>query len=353
MGGSFIDLRSDTITIPTRDMLERVPPSVLGDSLRDEDPTVNLLQDRSAGLFGKEAGLLLISGTMANQVAINAWCERGAVVIAMENSHIARKEAVSASVISGCSIYPMREVGGFLDPGRLRACLESPDDLLGGTAGLVTIENSVNAAGGTIYPLEKMEEVYAICREFGVPLHIDGSRIFNALVAGGRDPGEAGACCDSLTYCLSKGLGAPLGSVLTGPEGFIERAKESRNLMGGGMRQAGVIAACGLYALEENIDRLKDDHESARAFARILGESGHIHVLNDPVQTNIVLFSLKDASQTALLREKLDGEGVLIDYRRAPVLRAVTNLNHAREEVERAAKILSSMAARLGDGPSP
>lgn len=322
-------------------MLESIVHSEFGDSLRDEDPTVNELQRKSAGMFSKEEALLLISGTMANQVSINAWCGSGSVVIAMEASHVARKEYLSASVISGCGIYPMKEERGFLNHRKLRTYLGNQENLVGGRVGLVTIENSVNASGGIIYPIERMREVYEVCREFDVPLHVDGSRIFNALVEEEVAPEEAGACCDSLTFCLSKGLGAPLGSVLMGPEGFIARAKASRNLMGGGMRQAGIIAACGIYALENNIARLKDDHSNARLFAERISGSGSFRVLNEPVQTNIVLFSLLDRAKGKQLREKLDREEVLIDYRRAPVLRAVTNLNCTKEEVETAARIIA------------
>jgi threonine aldolase len=347
MNGSFIDLRSDTITVPSGEMLERIAFAGLGDSLRDEDPTVNDLQRKSASLFNMEEGLLLISGTMANQVAVNAWCRRGTIVVAMENSHIARKESISTSVISGCSVFPMQAEKGFLNVDELRTHLGNQENMLSGRASLVTIENSVNAAGGLIYPREKMKEVYAVCREFSVPLHIDGSRIFNAFLEEGTFPEEAGACCDSLTFCLSKGLGAPLGSVLMGPADFIARAKESRNLVGGGMRQAGVIAACGIFALENNIERLLEDHKNARVFANIVGKSGHFHLLNEPVQTNIVLFTLRDESKTELLKEKLIEEGVLIDYRRAPVLRAVTNMNHSGEEIGIAAEIISSASGRL------
>lgn len=347
MNGSIIDLRSDTITIPSMAMLESISAAGLGDSLRDEDPTVNDLQERSAGLFNREAALLLISGTMANQVAINVWCRRGSLIIAMKSSHIARKESVSASVISGCGIHPMQEEEGFISPDELRTYLGNQENLLGGKVGLVTIENSVNASGGLIYPLVKMQEVHAVCREFSVPLHIDGSRIFNALVEEGTAPEEAGECCDSLTFCLSKGLGAPLGSVLMGPADFVAMAKESRNIVGGGMRQAGVIAACGIFALENNIDRLKEDHKNARAFAKIVGESGNFRLLNEPVQTNIVLFTMIDQSKTGLLIEALDGKGVLIDYRRAPALRAVTNLNHSSDDVEKAGRIIASVSASL------
>lgn len=347
MSGTIIDLRSDTVTLPSREMLDAISSFPLGDSLRDEDPTVNDLQERSASMFNKEEALLLISGTMTNQVAVNAWCRRGSIVIAMESSHIARKESVSVSAISGCSVFPMEEERGLLKIEELRACLENPENILGGTVGLVTIENSVNAAGGLIYPLEKMREVHEICREFGVPLHIDGSRIFNSLVEEGADPGDAGGCCDSLTYCLSKGLGAPLGSVLVGSADFISRAKKARNLLGGGMRQAGVIAACGIYALENNIERLRDDHENARLLGEALRESGKFQLMSDPVETNMVLFTLIDPVKTGKLREELDEAGVLIDYRRDPVLRAVTNMNHSRVEVEEAGRIISSTSGRL------
>lgn len=339
-----IDLRSDTVTIPSREMLETVLQAELGDSLRGEDPTVNALQGMSSRIFQKEGALLLISGTMANQVAIYAWSGGGSVVLAPEDSHIARKEALSTAVISGCSVYPVKCERGIMDPEAVRVLLTHQQTLLGGSVGLVTIENTVNAPGGVVYPLELMEALHNVCREFKVPLHVDGSRIFNALIAGGTAPEDGGRYCDSLTFCLSKGLGAPLGSVLLGSEAFIDRAKEARNLIGGGMRQAGIMAACGMYALTHNVKRLMVDHDNAKMFAAKLEETGLFMLLNVPVETNMVIFRLQDRSKTGAFETLLREKGVLIDFRRAPVLRAVTNLNHSQEEVERAGEILGSTA---------
>lgn len=337
-----IDLRSDTITLPSREMLNTVLTARLGDSLRNEDETVRTLEKKAAEIFGKEEGLLLISGTMANQVALAAQAGRGKIVFSPEVSHIARKERVSTSLISGCAVVGFGDERGFPRPGEIEDLILRCRDVFGGEAALVTLENTVNASGGLILPTEVIRETADAARKHGLPLHLDGSRIFNALVETGEDPKTLGDACTTLCFCLSKGLGAPLGSVLVGPRDVIERAREWRNLLGGGMRQAGVFAAPGLYALENNVERLRDDHEKAREFARIISSSPRVKLLNDPVETNIVLFSPVDYPVDKLWKKTKD-RGVLLDFRRAPIIRAVTHLNVSREEVREAAGAIISI----------
>ncbi len=331
-----IDLRSDTVTLPSEEMLRSILTARLGDSLRDEDQTVLELESRAAKTFGMEMGLLLISGTMANQVAIAAHTRRGNVVLAPSVSHIARKEKVSTSMISGCAVAEVGGENGVLDPDEVARLVDRGKELFGSEVALVTAENTVNAPGGVIYPTSKLAELKEILEERGIPLHLDGSRVFNALVETGESPEEIGKACTTLTFCLSKGLGAPLGSVLLGPSDFIEKAKKWRNFLGGGMRQAGIIAAPGLFALENNVNRLKEDHEKARALADALSRTDEVEVLNHPVQTNMVIFRLK-SFPVAEFQKELTRRGILLDYRRAPVIRAVTHLNVSFGDVETAA----------------
>lgn len=341
-----IDLRSDTLTIPSREMLEAIIDAPLGDSLRGEDPSVKRLEKMSASLFGKEDALLLISGTMANQVAIGALPDRGAWIIASEASHLHRKERESISLIWGMETVTLPGKGPFLDNERLEAVLEEEGPRGGGRVRFVSVENSLNAPGGLVYPMDMIKKSRKICKDMGVHLHVDGSRVFNALIEEGTSPQTMGMLCDSLMFCLSKGLGGPLGSVLVGESDFIDGAREARNLLGGGMRQAGIIAACGIYALENNIDRLVEDHEKARRFASIVSSAGGLRVVNDPVQTNMVLFELDETGSMDQFRDELENAGVLLDFRRDPLVRAVTSLNHSMSEVESAAKIVTGIVQR-------
>ncbi len=332
-----IDLRSDTVTLPTKEMIEEVEKAVLGDSLRNEDPTVRELEEKAADIFGKEEGLLLVSGTMANQAGLYAHSQRGSSVLCSAKSHIGRKEAVSTALISGCAVtFPDRDTG-VLDPDEVEVCLSHRNGGSGKRITLVAVENTLNEPGGKVYPLSSIKELYGVCRRYGIPLHIDGSRVFHAMVEENTQGKELGDCCDTLSFCLSKGLGAPLGALLVGSSGMIRKARECRNLVGGGMRQAGLFAACGLFALEHGVNRLMDDHNNARIFSKILKEKGKIEILNDPVETNMVLFSLDSWEKGKECVETLEKMGILIDTRRIPLMRVVTHLNHSRDEIVYAA----------------
>ena len=319
-------------------MIEKVESAELGDSLRNEDPTVRELEEKGAGIFGKEEGLLLISGTMANQAGVFAHSRRGTSLLCSGRSHIGRKEAFSTALISGCTVTFPEGDRGILDPDEVEISLSRQKRGAGRRISMVAVENTLNAPGGKIYPLSSIRDLYKVCGRYGIPLHIDGSRVFHAMREEKTRGKEIGECCDTLSFCLSKGLGAPLGSLLVGSSKVIGKARECRDLVGGGMRQAGIFAACGLYALEHGVDRLTVDHENARIFAKILKEEGGMEILNDPVETNMVLFSLKSLKNWREFIGNLEKVGILIDDRAVPTLRVVTHLNHSRGEIIEAAK---------------
>ncbi len=340
--GRIIDLRSDTVTLPSPMMLEAILRAPLGDSHRDEDPTVRQLEVEGSALFGMEAGLLLISGTMANQAALYAHCHTGTTLIASVHSHIVRKESLSTAHISGCAIHPVETEDGVLVPDKVGKIIGIGSI----SVSAVAIENTLNGPGGRVYPFSSMRELHGLCRRHGIPLHVDGSRIFNAIVEEKVEARDIGSYCDSLAFCLSKGLGAPMGSLLLGSKLFIERAKSARNLMGGGMRQAGIVAACGLFAIHHNVNRLKEDHENARLFERIIREEGGVEIVNEPVETNMVLFSVEGVLNCEDFGRGLGEEGILLDMRRAPLIRAVTHLNHSRKEIEYAGRKVAGFLRR-------
>jgi threonine aldolase len=287
-----IDLRSDTITLPSDDMRKAMANADLGDDVFSEDPTVNRLQDLAAEMLGKEAGLFVSSGTQGNLTSMLSHCKRGDEIVAGEDSHIVIFEVGGAWTLGGFGLRTVRnDVRGRLDLAEVRARIRKEDDHQPGT-GLICVENTHNRCGGAVLSEEDLSSVRSLADEHGLPLHMDGARIFNAAVALGVPVSSLAAYADSVTFCLSKGLGAPAGSVICGSKDFIRRAHRWRKMLGGGMRQAGVLAAAGIYALENMVERLNDDHENARQVARGLSDIPGIELAPEPM-TNLVYFTVE------------------------------------------------------------
>lgn len=301
-----IELRSDTFTLPTAGMREAMFSAPLGDDVFGEDPTVNALEEKVARLFNKEAALFCVSGTQSNQIAISVHVSKGQEVICDELSHIYLYEGGGIMANAGASVKLLKGDLGRLTVSQIRSAI-SPDDIHACESRLVSLENTVNKGGGSIYTSETLQEISDFCRSIKVPLHLDGARIFNAIVETGQTPAQFGGWFDSISICLSKGLGAPVGSVLVGSKDFIKKARRVRKRLGGGWRQAGLLAAAGIYALDHQVDRLKEDHVRARVIASLCEKLPWVKSIL-PVSTNIVILELQDGipsvNKVAELKEK-------------------------------------------------
>ncbi len=334
-----IDLRSDTVTQPSPAMREAMAAAQVGDDVYGEDPTLNRLQELAAELVGKPAALFVPSGTMANQVAIRSWTQPGDAILVGKGAHVFMYESGGAAALSGAQPVVIGEEGLF-GADDVRAAIFPTDDHYARTR-LVCVENTHNGSGGRVFPLEDQLEIERVARAADLRLHLDGARLLNAAAATGKTAAELAAPYDSVSFCLSKGLGAPVGSLVCGDAEFIRRAHRFRKMFGGGMRQAGVLAAAGIVALEQNVKRLEDDHLNARHFAGGLRELPGAELVREP-ETNIVLFRVPDvASFVAGAR----GRGVLINPIGPSVLRAVFHLDVDREAVERALDVLGEVLA--------
>ncbi|SRR5579883_64166 len=286
---SIIDLRSDTVTLPSPEMRRAMYEAELGDDVFGDDPTVNRLQEKVADLVGTEAALFVASGTMGNLLAIMSHCQRGDEVLYGDQAHMFLYEAGGGSVLGGTTARAVPTApDGTLSIDALRAAVRDRRDVHQPRTALICLENTHNRRGGAVLALEYMSRVRALADEIGVPLHLDGARIFNAAVYLGLPVREVARAASTLNFCFSKGLGAPVGSILCGPRDFIERAHRWRKMVGGGMRQAGVLAAAGIYALDHMVDRLAEDHDNARALAEGLAAIPGIRIAQAEVQTNIV-----------------------------------------------------------------
>ena len=336
-----IDLRSDTVTLPSAGMRKAMSRAKVGDSQRGEDPSVRTLEEHAASLFGKEAGLFVPSGTMGNLVSVASWTRPGDIVVASSSSHIAGREAPGISNLAAVALLGIDAPGGIFTAEDVAGAIASTPLRGRAKVRLVAAENTHNAGGGTIFPIASLRRIHVLCRKAGIPVHIDGSRIFNASVASRVPPAEYGKTCHSLMFCLSKGLGAPVGSVVVGSRDFLEEARSVGLRIGGGMRQAGIVAAGGLYALRNNVKRLAEDHENAKELARALAELPGIELINAPVKTNIIQFRWKmPALSLPGFQEALGEKGVLVDDRAFPVFRAVTHLGIGKKEVARVVRAL-------------
>ncbi len=329
-----VDLRSDTVTRPTPEMRRAMAEAEVGDDVYREDPTVRRLEELAAEKLGKEAGLFVTSGTMGNQVAVLTHTGRGDEVLVESSSHIFLFEAGGIALLSGAQPRPIPGRHGILDPEEVRRALRPPNIHYPPTS-LLCVENTHNRGGGTVTTVQRMRELASVAHQAGLAVHLDGARIFNAAVALGVEAAELAGPADSVMFCLSKGLAAPVGSVLVGDREWIERARKWRKVLGGGLRQAGVLAAAGIVALEKMVDRLAEDHANARLLAEGLVEIPGISLDLDTVQTNIVIFDLDpswmDASTFA---GRLAELGVKCGAIGPQQIRMVTHKDVSREDVQ-------------------
>ena len=294
----IVDLRSDTLTLPTPQMREAMARAEVGDDVWEEDPTVKRLEAMAAERLGKAAGLFVSSGTMGNLISVVSQAQAGQEVILDLDSHIFNNEVAGAAIIGSLQMRPVKTERGFLTPDQVREALR-PANIHIPTTGLVCVENTHNRHGGTCCTPEAIDAVAAVAHDAAVPVHMDGARLFNAAVALKRPARDFVRNVDSVTFCVSKGLAAPVGSVICGSAEFIGKARRVRKMLGGGMRQAGIIAAAGIVALETMVDRLAEDHANARALAEGLAKLPGLTIDLASVQTNIVIFQVKRGNQAA------------------------------------------------------
>jgi threonine aldolase len=345
MSERLIDMRSDTVTRPTAAMREAMLRAEVGDDVMGEDPTVNALQERAAALFGKEAALFVSSGTQANQIAIKAYTQPGDEVIADALCHPVRSELGAAALISGVQLALIPTERGVYARAQAERMFRSTNWMQPKSA-LLWVENTHNAGGGTVFPLEALDGLRALSQDRGIPLHMDGARVFNAVVASGVAPAEWGKRCDSISFCLSKGLGCPVGSILMGRREFIARARRLRQIYGGGWRQAGLLAAAGLHALDHHVERLAEDHANARHFAQRVSEIRGLRLVYDDTQTNLVFLDIAESGMKADdVSKRLRAQGVALAMRGGSTFRAVTHLDVSRADVEQAAAALKTALA--------
>jgi threonine aldolase len=343
MQNSAIDLRSDTVTRPTDEMRAAMASADVGDDVYGEDPTVNRLQAKAAEILGKEAALFVPSGTMGNQVAIRVHTDPGQEVITGEHAHIYEFEMAAMAAISGVLARPIPAPDGILEWDRIRPAIR-PKIYYRAQTGLIALENTNNMAGGTVYSTQQIKTICSHAHEAGLPVHLDGARIFNAAVALGEDVAELVKGCDSVMFCLSKGLSAPVGSMLLGSQAFIDKARSVRKLLGGGMRQAGVLAAAGLIALETMPARLKEDHQNARLLADLLKKIPVLDLDPEKIRTNILMAGISrtglDSDSLSILLRK---RGVLVSLLNRTSIRLVTHRNVTRDQILQAAAIIKNV----------
>ncbi|MGA0555023.1 threonine aldolase family protein [Larkinella sp. VNQ87] len=326
-----IDLRSDTVTKPTPAMLEAMFTAEVGDDVLGDDPTVKALEEKAARLFGMEAALFCTSGTMTNQLAIRVHTRPGNDVICDQLSHVYLYEGGGIAVNSLASVSLPQGERGKLTATLVRDHIQ-PDDLHKPVTRLVCLENTVNKGGGCYYKLPEIAAIRQVCDEHGLRLHLDGARLFNALVETGENPEAYGALFDSISICLSKGLGCPVGSLLLGSAEFIKQARRFRKLMGGGWRQAGYLAAAGIYALDHHVNRLKLDHARARRIGQMLAELPEVEEIY-PIETNIVIFRLSENILAADYVATLASKGILAVTFGKHLVRFVTHLDFTDEQL--------------------
>lgn len=343
-----IDLRSDTVTRPTPAMRAAMAAAEVGDDVYGEDPTVNRLERRAAEIFGREAALLVPTGTMGNQIALKLHTQPGQEIVCESRAHILDWEMATAAVFSGCLIRAVPTANGILTWKQIAPAIVTPGAFHAAT-GLIEIENTANLAGGRITPLAVLEEIWAGAKERKLPTHLDGARIFNAAVALGVDVKELSRGFDTVMFCLSKGLCAPVGSILIGSAEQIARGRIYRKALGGGMRQAGVLAAAGLIALEEMPARLHEDHANAKLLAESLAQIEGVSIDSATVETNIVVFQLTGSLGAGELVARLKARGILANAVGPVTIRLVTHNDVSREDclvaVESLAEEIEATAA--------
>ena len=328
-----IDLRSDTVTMPDEKMLKAMISAPAGDMVMGEDPSVNELEKKISRLFGMEDAAFCPSGTMTNQIAVKVHTRPGDEVICSKLAHIYLYEGGGIAFNSGASVALIDSPDGTFTAEQVAENI-NPDDPHKPHTSLVCIENTVNRGGGKIWDFNELKRIKEVCNHNNLHYHLDGARIFNAIAATNQTPADFGSMFDSVSVCLSKGLGAPVGSLLLGSESFIKHARRVRKVMGGTMRQAGYIAAAGLYALDNNIERLKDDHRNAKIISSSLSECNWIKEVM-PVHTNIIIFKIADELSSASVTKKFAEKGILVNAVDNKSIRMVTHLDISSEMIER------------------
>jgi threonine aldolase len=330
----MIDLRSDTVTRPTPGMREAMGRAEVGDDVFGEDPTVNRLEERVAAMLGLEAGLFMPSGSMSNQVAVKTHTQPGDEVILNRDSHIFTYECGTAAVFSGVQLFPLDGKHGFFTAADVEQSVR-PDNPHHPVTRLICIENTHNRAGGTVWPEEWIGEIRAVADRYGLSMHLDGARLWNASAASGVPVSRTASRFDSVSVCFSKGLGAPVGSLLAGKREFISRARRNRKRMGGGMRQAGVLAAAALYSIDHHLARLKEDHAAADRFSRAFADLPGLSIDPETVQTNMVLIRVMKMTAAEAVR-RLGEKGVQVIAMGPDRLRVVFHLDVSKSQTDEA-----------------
>lgn len=347
MADHLIDLRSDTLTRPTAGMRAAMAAAEVGDDVFSEDPTVNRLQERVTEILGKEAALFVPSGTMSNQICVRAHTQPGDELLCEATCHIYKYEQGGAAALSGVTCRTLEGEYGLLDLSQLEDKIQPNNEHLVRTR-LVCLENTHNRGGGRIYPMEKIEAISAWARQNGLAMHLDGARLWNAVVASGIQANQWARHFDSVSVCFSKGLGAPVGSALAGPKDFVARARRVRKLYGGGMRQVGILAAAALYALDHHIERMAEDHRNARVIAQGIADTPGLRLDPPEVETNLVWFEVDPELGTSQdVAATLKQRGVRIHPAGKHVMRAVAHLDVSAAQAERAAETIRQTMRQL------
>lgn len=354
----YIDLRSDTVTRPTQAMRQAMASAEVGDDMMGEDPTVNRLEKMVADMFEREAAIFACSGTQSNQMGIRVHCVPGDELLINETGHIALFEGGAPAALSGVTVRTIAAEGGFLDLNHLEGKIRSHDQHFPRTR-LLCLENTTNIGGGRVYPLEQLQRLSEWATSHSLKRHLDGARVFNAFTSGGYSAADLGKCFDTISICFSKGLGCPMGSMLIGDKDDIERSRRIRKLFGGSLRQAGIVAAAAVYALENHLVRLQDDHENARQLAEGLVAIEGIHCNAAVVESNLVFFEIDAHFGTAVqFSAAMKEQGVLIGPMGGQRLRAVTHLDIAHADIGQTLEVARSCLSRgfanrplVGSGP--
>ena len=345
MAGTIIDMRSDTVTKPTPGMRRAMAEAEVGDDMSGEDPTVNRLEALMAELLGKEAAVFACSGTQSNQMGVRTHCQPGDELLIESTGHIANFEQGAPAALSGVTCRLIAGQDGILDLGDVEGKIRADNQHLCVTR-LVCLENTTNVGGGRVYPQENIDRIGQWAHRNGLKVHMDGARLFNAVVASGSSAAEICRHVDTVSICFSKGLGCPMGSILVGSKSEIVRARRARKVFGGALRQAGIVAAAAIYAMENHVDRLQVDHDNARAFAEEIRQLDGITLDPPDVQTNLVFFNVDpELGNAAQLSAKLKQRGVRINATGPQRLRACTHLDVDRDMVLRAAQAISAVVA--------
>jgi threonine aldolase len=344
----MIDLRSDTVTKPTAEMRKAMYKADVGDDVYGEDPTINKLEELASEILGKKEALFVTSGTQGNQIAVLTYCQPGNEVILEEDAHIFYYEGGAISAFAGVQTRTIKGTKGAIDPFRLEQAIRG-DDIHYPETGLICLENTHNRAGGAVVPVSNMKDLYEIGQNYSIPIHLDGARLFNAAVSAKVDVREFTKYTDSVQICLSKGLGAPVGSIIAGNKDFINKARKWRKRLGGGLRQGGVLAAPGIISLTNMVSRLDEDHENATYLANRLKEIHSLSVTND-VDTNIVVVDISSSSYTVpKLLQELKQEGVLAGGFGENLIRLVTSYEVSKEDIDKALTIIQNLLGTVGN----